>query len=333
MTRFHEKLARIKGNPSAGKDFIICDAKDSDMGFGLAHSGPEYDSNGQPTGRLKSRAEFLQQVRAIVKQDLVDLMLLSVSNLQKLADEEHIFDHSAMGTAIRANDTSDVWVLRHASYRESVSRPFSSADLKHVHQVEGRGADIGLYSITFNNEVEADLRSLQAFKAFREKAEAVGFSYFLEVFNPNAPQNLSPEEVPFFINDCIIRCLAAVPEQARPRFLKVVYNGPRAMEELVDYDPSLTVGILGGSSGTTHDCLKLLHDAKKYGARVGLFGRKINLAEDPLGIIEQMRLVADGDIPPVEGVRAYHAGLIHKGIKPLRDLEDDLQITESVLLH
>jgi hypothetical protein len=33
----------------------------------------------------------------------------------------------------------------------------------------------------------------------------------------------------------------------------MVYHGPRAMEELVHYDPHLVVGILDGSAGTTDE--------------------------------------------------------------------------------
>ena len=43
--------------------------------------------------------------------------------------------------------------------------------------------------------------------------------------------------------------------------------------------------MLGGGAGTTRDCFELIHQAQKYGARVALFGRKINLAESPLDIV------------------------------------------------
>ena len=56
--------------------------------------------------------------------------------------------------------------------------------------------------------------------------------------------------------DWILRTLAGVPESGRPVFLKIVYHGPRAMEELAQYDPNLVVGILGGSAGTTYDAFK-----------------------------------------------------------------------------
>ena len=201
-----------------------------------------------------------------------------------------------------ARQAADIWGARASSYGKSASRPFRTVDLAQV--AKAKLTDLGLYSITFVNDVEADLRSLEAFKAFRADAAANGIKYFLEVFNPNVEQCISAEDMPFYVNDCIIRSLAAVPQSARTRFLKVVYNGPRAMEELAGYDPNVIVGVLGGGSGTTFDCLKLLHDSKKYGARIALFGRKINLAEDPLGMIAQMRHVADGDASPAEAVKA-----------------------------
>jgi hypothetical protein len=330
-TRFETKLAKIKADPARAKDFIICDAKDSDMGFGLAHAGPVYDDEGRRTARMKTRADFLDQIRALVEQDIVDLMLLSVSNLHRLAIEERIFDGSLMGTAIRANDTTDAWAIRGAAYAQTPSLPFRTAEIAHAQAPGRRGADIGLYSVTFNNDTQADRLTLEAFRDFRRECEERNFPYFLEVFNPNRAAGLTPESMPFFVNDAIVRCLAAVPPALRPKFLKVVYNGPRAMEELASYDPELVVGVLGGSSGTTHDCLKLLHDARKYGARVALFGRKINLAEDPLGIVLQMRRVADGDILPEEGVRAYHDGLSKRSLRPFRPLADDLAITDPVL--
>ena len=140
----------------------------------------------------------------------------------------------------------------------------------------------------------AGSRDAPAFKEFREEAERKKFRYFLEVFDPNVPSGISPEKLGEFINDNILRMLAGVPESGRPVFLKIVYHGPRAMEELAQYDPNLVVGILGGSAGTTYDAFKLIHDAQKYGARVALFGRKINNAEHQLAFIEMLRLITDG---------------------------------------
>ena len=162
---------------------------------------------------------------------------------------------------------------------------------------------------------------------------ANGFSYFLEVFNPNVDAGIEPELVPAFVNDAIVRCIAGLTEAERPKFLKIVYNGPKALDELASYDPGLVVGVLGGGAGTTRDCFELIHQAQKYGARVALFGRKINLAESPLDIVRLMRAVSDGALTPSEAVEDYHDTLMRKGLKPSRDFADDREITEAVLLH
>ena len=109
---------------------------------------------------------------------------------------------------------------------------------------------------------------------------------------------MSAEAIPEFVNDAIVRCLAGLTEAERPEFLKIAYNGPRALEELASFDPGLVVGVLGGGAGTARDCFELIHQAEKYGARVALFGRKINLAESPLDIVRLMRAVADGAADP-----------------------------------
>ena len=191
--------------------------------------------------------------------------------------------------------------------------------------------DLGLYSITFTNDLEADHVSLEAFTDFRDDAEANDFSYFLEVFNPNVERGLTPETMPQFVNDAIVRCLAGLTEAERPKFLKIAYNGPRALEELASFDPGLVVGVLGGGAGTTRDCFELIHQAEKYGARVALFGRKINLAESPLDVVRLMRAVADGAMIPLEAVKEYHAALEKQGLKPTREIAIDSAITESVL--
>ena len=193
------------------------------------------------------------------------------------------------------------------------------------------GTDLGLYSITFNNNLDSDYASLMAFNEFRAEAAECGFKYFLEVFNPNVDSGIDPEVLPHYINDCIVRCLAGVAKADRPEFLKIAYNGPKALEELASFDPSLIVGVLGGGAGTTRDCFELLHQGEKYGARVALFGRKINLAEAPLAMVALMREVTDGSLSPQEAVKAYHGELQKQHLKPQRALEEDMAITETVL--
>ena len=100
------------------------------------------------------------------------------------------------------------------------------------------------------------------------------------------------------------------------------------MEQLVNYDSSIVVGILGGPSATTHDAFRMLWEAKKYGARAALFGRKINNSEDQLSMVRILRAIADGNAEPEEAVREYHGLLQQQGIEPFRPLDDDLKLTQ-----
>ncbi len=332
------KLASIHADPSGAKDFIIADAKDADMAFGIGAPGQSPEMHAGEV-RVRTLAEYRDQIREIVRQGIVDIMLMSASTSEQLTIDEGIFEQSHVTPAARANDTSEIFIARGARYSDEPSRPFRTATIDHIQcgQVEcqeverARGANLGLYSITFNNRLEADLTSLENYNQFRLEAERRGFRHFLEVFDPNAPEGLTAEQVPDFVNDCIARTLAGVTSAGRPVFLKVVYHGPKAMEDLVAYDPHLIVGILGGGAGTTYDAFKLISEAQRYGARVALFGRKINNAENQLAFVEFLRLIVEGAISPEEAVRAYHGVLQRLKIQPARSLADDLQLQTNVM--
>ena len=334
------KLAAIHADPHGCREFILADAKDADMGFGIGAPGLSPERHDGET-RFKTLAEYREQIRSVIGQGVVDIVLMSASTSELLTIQERLFDESSVTPAARANDTTDVHIVRGGTAYLEPTRPFRTAGIDHIQcghldcdsQERTRGVDLGLYSVTFNNDCRLDLDTLEQFKAFREEAERKGFRYFLEVFNPNQPSAVPEEQVPQFINDVIARSLAGVTSAGRPVFLKIVYNGPRAMEELVRFDPQLVVGVLGGSAGTTLDAFLLLHEAKKYGARAALFGRKINNSEHQLAFIEFLRLIADGDIEPVDAVRAYHAVLENLGIRPNRSLEEDLTLQTNVMSY
>jgi hypothetical protein len=326
------KLAAIHADVNS-REFILADAKDADMAFGVGAPGLSPDSHGGEP-RFKTLAEYRDQIRAITRQGLVDIMLMSTSTNYALTIEERLFDGSHVTPAIRANDTTDVHIARGSNYAAQAARPFRSASLDHA--MGGRldctpeerslGADLGLYSVTFNNDVDRDLATLEAFHEFRAEAERKRFRYFLEVFDPNVPGAVAPDMLGSYINDMIARMLAGVAPPGRPVFLKIVYHGPRAMEELFRYDPHLVIGVLGGSAGTTLDAFQLLADAQRYGAKVALYGRKINSSENQLAFVQFLRLIVDGVIGPVEAVKAYHAVLARLGVRPNRPLEDDLKL-------
>jgi hypothetical protein len=356
MKSLDAKLAEVKTHPSS-RAFIIADAKDADMAFGARAPGPRsyLSARGERPARFspevwsrkeygyRNLPEFLDIIREVVHQQLVDIMLMSAYVNEQLTIKEALFRNSPITPAARANDTTDVWAVRHGCYTREASQPFRTASIDHIQcgQIECErdgntnfpGANLGLYSITYVNDLDQDREALRWYKEFREEAERKQFRHFLEVFDPNVDSGIPPAKLGEFINDNIIRTLAGVPESGRPLFLKIVYHGPKAMEELAQYDPNVVVGILGGSAGTTYDAFRLIHDAQKYGARVALFGRKINNAEHQLAFIEMLRLITDGRITPEEAVRAYHGVLQAKGIKPTRPLEQDLQLTDQSMSY
>jgi len=334
------KLAKIKADPSC-KEFIIADAKDADMAFGIAAPGKSPEHYAQE-GKFRSLPEFRECIREIVHQGLVDIMLMSAHTNGILTIEERLFENSHVTPAARANDTTDIHAVRDGVYSAHPSRPFRTATIDQIQcgriecapQERAVGADLGLYSVTFNNDLALDQATLEHYRAFRIEAEQKGFRHFLEVFDPNAPQTpIADDRMGGFINDMIVRCLAGVPDTGRPLFLKVVYHGPKATEELASYDPHLVIGILGGSAGTTYDAFKLISEVQKYGANVALFGRKINNAENQLAFIEMLRRIVDGQISPEEAVRAYHGILQGLNIAPYRSLEEDSQLTTQVMSY
>lgn len=331
------KLKLLAADPQADC-FIIADAKDPDMARGIASAGKNAD------GSWRSIADLRAQAREIVAQGLVDIMLMSASTSEILTIDERLFDASAVTPAVRANDTTDVHVVRGGRYIAEPSRPFATTTIDHIQAGKSpctdaerrRGADLALYSVTFNNDPAADLETMRAYKAFRIEAEAKGLRHFLEVFTPNvAPSvhGLAPDEVAPFVNDHIVRLLAGVPRASRPVFLKIPYLGARAMEELCAYDPSVVVGVLGGGAGTTHDAFHLVADARRHGARVALFGRKIVAAEHQLSFVRHLRLVGDAHLSAREAVVAYHAELGKFGIAPQRTLDQDLELTDPVFAY
>ena len=219
-----EKISRILADSSAN-DFILADAKDGDMGGGLSspgiNRGPDADHH-----RYRTLEEYRQYMREVTEQGLVDIMLMSASSSEQLTITERLFDNSTVTPAIRANDTTDIWLGSTGGYTDQPSLPFRSTTIDHVqcgkwHCDPGErktGADLGLYSITFNNDTQLDRAGLQAYKEFRIEAEQKEFRHFLEVFVPNAPGTNAPLNVADYVNDIIAKTLAGVTSAGRPLF-------------------------------------------------------------------------------------------------------------------
>ena len=319
--RLDRKLAAIQASAYTPEDFIIADAKDGDMAFGCASPGVS------PDGRMRPLRTYRDDMIKVVASDLVDIMLMSVSSAEVLT-REGVFARTEVTPAVRYNDTTDIWHPRGGAYAKSPARPFRTARLARTKPL----TDLGLYAITLYNDLDQDIHTIEEYAAFRDDAAAAGVRHFLEVFNPAVPVETTTGDFGRYNNDMIARILAGVSRLDRPIFLKATYNGPAATEEIASFDPeNLVFGILGGGAGTTRDCLELIAQAEKYGARVALFGRKVYYSEDSVLMLTAMRRVLEEGLTSLEGVKAYHGDLAAAGIAPHRPLADDLEITEELL--
>src|SRR3954471_23962662 len=201
-------LARIHADPGRCKDFILADAKDADMALSIGAPGRSPEAHSGEL-RYRSLAEFRDIIEQIVAQKLVDIMLMSASTSEALTIHKRIFDNSPVTPAVRANDTTDIHIVRGSKYPAQPSLPFRTATLDHIQcghldcKPEERtlGADLGLYSITYNNDTASDRPALEEYKQFRIEAERKNFRHFLEVFDPNTPGAVDPDKLPGFIND------------------------------------------------------------------------------------------------------------------------------------
>lgn len=327
MKSFDKKFNNITSSNYSPKDFIIADAKDADMAAGIRATGFIRKNNGEPTKEPAPYANYLTKIEEMTNSGLVDIMLMSMTSAERLSNNE-IFKTSKVTPAVRLNDTSCIWgLIRHGEYHKELSRPFSTTFLKYAIEY----VDLGLYSLTFNKNVDRDVTMLNHYRKFREEAELIGMRHFLEVFNSSVI-NLSIKEMGEYINDCILKTLAGQISKEKPLFLKIQYNGPKAMSELASYDPNnLIVGILGGNKGTSRDCFELVKQAHKYGAKVALFGKKINLSENQIITVQTMRNVIEQNLSSEEAVRLYHDELIKNNFKPDINIDQDIQLTDPAL--
>ena len=167
-----QKIERILADASVS-DFILADAKDADMAYGLSAPGrgPEHHAT---EGLFRTLYEYRQLIRDVTNQGLVDIMLMSASTSEVLTIQERLFDESPVTPAIRANDTTDIWLAAGSGrYTTQPSLPFRSATIDHA--MCGRvecdpserrgGADLGLYSVTFNNDAGLDRETLAAYSS------------------------------------------------------------------------------------------------------------------------------------------------------------------------
>src|SRR3954468_1279923 len=118
------KLANIHADPFGARDFILADAKDADMATGLAATGVD-----ARTGKRRSLAEYREQMREVLRQGLVDILLMSASTCEVLAIRERLFERSPVTPAVRATATTDTHLPAGGTYAGEPSRPFRTATI------------------------------------------------------------------------------------------------------------------------------------------------------------------------------------------------------------
>ena len=126
-----QKLAAIHADPFGCRDFILADAKDADMAFGIGAPGHSPEAHSGEL-RLRTLEDYRDQIRAITRQGVVDIMLMSGSTSHALTIRERLFENSRVTPAVRANDTTDVHIARGSVYASEPAQPFRSLSLDHA---------------------------------------------------------------------------------------------------------------------------------------------------------------------------------------------------------
>src|SRR5262245_3368470 len=144
------KLANIHANPTTARDFILADAKDADMAFGLSATGP----SDEPGKTFRSLAEYRDLMREIVRQGLVDILMMSPSSSDLLSREERVFEGTTVTAAVRANDSADIHLVRGDRCSRTPSMHFLTATIDQLRggrascspEDRRKGCNLGLYS-------------------------------------------------------------------------------------------------------------------------------------------------------------------------------------------
>ena len=298
------KLAAIHADPSC-REFIIADAKDADMALGIGAPGRSPEMHAGEV-RFKTLEEYRDQMRLITRSGLVDIMLMSASSNHALTFRERLFDESPVTPAVRANDTTDIHLARGASYHLEPSRPFRTASIDHI---QCGHLDCAPEERTQRGQPRPVQRHLQQQPRSRPRDARATSTTFAKKPNAKAFATSSRSSTPNVQGRVAARRLAGLYQRhdhadagrrrRRPagrcssRWSITARGRWRSWSGSTRTSSS---GILGGSAGTTRDAFQLLHDAQKYGAKVALFGRKINNAENQLAFVHFLRLIVEGQI-------------------------------------
>ena len=305
--RIFEKLA--DSSKSSQKPIFVF-AADPLASVGVQGLGQVKD----PTPHYRTHPEFLQLLRDITADGHIDGLLMTPSDGERLAKGERLFDRTHVTPIVRMNAETGIWNPRYGSYRQNYSMPFQTAqieDARYCESLVGTATacqvQLGLYSITLNNDVAADERMLNAYLSFaREVGRTPGFAHILEVFLPNVNlPGMDAEKRGRYTADSIVRTMNYLTRAQKPLFIKTAYTTKEVWSELTQFDPTLVIGALGGPRQSARATLNLAHDVVTHGGKVILFGRAVFMEDDPREICRCLRAVLDGDMGPDDAHAEY----------------------------
>lgn len=308
--RIFQKLQDLEG---LRRSPIFVFAADALAAGGVRSLGQE----SHPRPHSRTRPEFLQLIRDLVADGMLDGVLMTPADAEVLALEERLFERTPVTPMVRMNAETHIWNPRHGTYRFQPSMPFQTLPVEFgrycndlVCGVQQCYVRIGLYSITLNNDVERDLLTLSAYLQFaRECARYPDFFHVLEVFLPNVNlPGMDRAKRGEYVADSIVRTMSYLRKSERPLFIKTEFTTPEVWQELCSFDPTLVIGALGGPRENARSTLQLAHNVVKYGGRAILFGRCIFQDESPRLICRALRKVLDGTSVD-EAFEEYKEGL------------------------
>jgi hypothetical protein len=310
--RVFEKLANpdlLKRSP------VFVFAADALVAYGITGIGMEQT----PRPHYRTRPEYLQLQREITADGHVDGLLMSPADAETLAIDEGIFDNSPITPMVRLNAETWIWSPRHGNYNTQTSQPFrtvlTSEAGRYCTEAMTCARDckikLGLYSITLNNDTEADARTLGEFLEFAwECGNTPDFDYFLEVFLPNVNQpGMDKKKMGEYVADSIVRTLSYLRKHQRPLFVKTVFTDATIWKALTDFDPTMIFGALGGSYVNAKHSLKLAFDSTENGGRVILFGRAVFQEKNPRLMAQSLRAVLDRQKTPDDAHAMYQRSI------------------------
>ena len=180
-----------------------------------------------------------------------------------------------------------------------------------------------------------DREALEEYKQFRLEAERKGFRHFLEIFDPNRPGGGRGEQGSR-VHQRRHRSHSRRRHQRRPAAVPQdgLSRPAKRWRSWSTTTRTSSSASSAASAGTTYDAFKLLSEAKKYGARVALFGRKINNAENQLAFIRFLRLIADGEVGAGgSGARVSRRLAAVSASSRNGSLEDDMELQTNVMSY